>query len=178
MSTIETPRILLRDIHLTDARAFQALLGDVDVVRFLEYGPYDELQTHAWLSQVIITKYDVPRRVYHFAIVDRATDDVAGWIAIATVAPSTAEWGLSFALRREYWGQGLATEAVRALVDHAFREFVAHRIYAEVDPENAASARVVAKCGFLCEGRLRSKIRIRGEWRDVLLYSTLEETPA
>ena len=171
---IHTSRLTLRDIHLTDLPAFHRLFSHADVIRYLEYGPYDEFQTREWLSHVIVTKYDSPRLVYHHAIELSTTLDVAGWIALSTTAPSIREWGLSFALSQVYWGQGYMTEAVRAIVDHAFLNLNAHRIYAEVDPDNTASARVLEKCGFVLEGQLRSKLNIRGKWRDALLYARVE----
>jgi len=194
LTVISTSRLTLRDIHLTDLPAFHRLFSHADVIRYLEYGPYDEFQTREWLSHVIVTKYGSPRLVHHYAIElddtapGRHTDspgstyppsskNVAGWIALSTTEPSTREWALSFALGHEYWGQGYMTEAVRALVDHAFLDLSAHRIYADVDPDNIASARLLDKCGFDLEGRLRSKLHIRGEWRDALLYARVEHPP-
>jgi ribosomal-protein-alanine N-acetyltransferase len=180
VTTIFTSRLTLRDIHLTDWPAFYRMLVEPDVVRFLEYGPFDEFQTREWLSHVIVTKYDTPRLVHHLAIElptslnEGEVGCVIGWIALTTLVPSTREWALSFALDINHWGQGYMTEAVTALVDHAFVDLSAHRIYAEVEPDNVASTRVLEKCGFELEGRLRRKQRIRGEWRDVLHYAVLE----
>lgn len=174
MTAIESPRLKLRDIHLTDWPAFHRMLSDAEVIRFLEYGPFDEYQTREWLSHLIVTRYDSPRLVHHLAIELTSTPTVIGWIAISTIAPSTREWALSFALEHPHWGKGYATEAVRAAVDYAFAELHAHRLYAEIDPDNAASAHVVEKCGFELEGRLREKQHVRGSWRDVLHYGIVE----
>jgi len=173
LTTIITPSLTLRDIHLTDWPAFHQMFATSDVVRFLEYGPFDEFQTREWLSLIIVTKYNTPRLVYHLAIELKEPTSVIGWIALSTLAPSTREWSLSFALQQEHWGQGLMTEAVKAAVDYAWTELDAHRLYVEVDPANVASTRVVEKCGFELEGRHRKKQHIRGEWRDVLHYGLL-----
>ena len=117
----------------------------------------------------------LPRFVHHLAIELGETQSVIGWTALTTLAPSTREWALSFALAKAHWCHGYMTEAVAALVDHAFLELNAHRIFVEVDPANAASTRVVERCAFELEGRLCAKNHFRGEWCDALLYAILEE---
>jgi RimJ/RimL family protein N-acetyltransferase len=55
---------------------------------------------------------------------------------------------LGYYLAREYWGRGLATEAVRALVDYGFRELGLTRIVASVETGNDASKHILEKLGF------------------------------
>ncbi|MEM8711425.1 MAG: GNAT family N-acetyltransferase [Planctomycetota bacterium] len=59
---------------------------------------------------------------------------------------------LKYAYVRDYWGQGYATEAGRALVEWGAAEFEMTRIIATTSPENAPSHRVLAKCGMVDEG--------------------------
>ena len=51
-------------------------------------------------------------------------------------------------MRRPYWGQGYATEAARALIDHAFGDLGLDRLEADARVSNPASRRVLEKCGF------------------------------
>ena len=62
---------------------------------------------------------------------------------------------IGYTIARPFWRRGLATEAVRALVDFAFERFPVHRITASVDPRNAASCRVLEKAGFTREAHFR-----------------------
>lgn len=66
-------------------------------------------------------------------------------------------------------GQGLMTEALHALIDHAFHHLNLHRIMANYQPWNAASARVLEKLGFEREGYARHYLYIDGAWRDHVL---------
>jgi RimJ/RimL family protein N-acetyltransferase len=59
---------------------------------------------------------------------------------------------LGFALARSAWGKGFATEAARALVDHAFRDLGIPLLQAFIDPGNAASGAVLRKAGLRDEG--------------------------
>ena len=73
------------------------------------------------------------------------------------------------------WGRGFVTEAVRALVEHAFRDLGLHRVWASCLPANPASARVLEKLTFRREGLLRKNLRIQGIWNDSFLYALLAE---
>ena len=76
-------------------------------------------------------------------------------------------------LARGAWGRGYATEAMRAFVPWVFAHFDFSRLQAHVYAPNAASARVLEKVGFRCEGRLERAVMKRGEVLDVLLYALL-----
>jgi ribosomal-protein-alanine N-acetyltransferase len=76
--------------------------------------------------------------------------------------------------RPEYWGQIIGTEAAGALIRFGFQKLGLHRIIAKCDPMNMASWRIMEKNGMRREGRLGEDVKIRGEWRDSLLYSILE----
>ena len=78
---------------------------------------------------------------------------------------------LGFWLGQEFWGHGIMTEVVPAFVDYCFENFSLHRIYAEPFANNAASARVLEKAGFILEGRLRKNVLKDGKILDSLLYS-------
>jgi [ribosomal protein S5]-alanine N-acetyltransferase len=77
-------------------------------------------------------------------------------------------------LGRAYWGRGIVTEAVTALVDLLFAEGQ-RRVFADTDPDNIASIRVAERLGFTLEARLR------GEWethigvRDSLIFGMLRD---
>ena len=69
---------------------------------------------------------------------------------------------LGYWLGRAYWGEGIATAAVRALVPHALRELRLYRLQARVFADNPASMRVLERCGFVHEAVLR-RLVVKGE---------------
>lgn len=81
----------------------------------------------------------------------------------------TAEMG--YWLAEPFWGQGIMTQAVKSLADDAIHDLKMHRIFAEPYTTNPASARVLEKAGFLCEGILRSSVFKDGKVLDQYLYS-------
>ncbi|GAB2945738.1 GNAT family N-acetyltransferase [Hymenobacter coalescens] len=82
---------------------------------------------------------------------------------------------IGYWLGRAYWGRGLATAAVQALAAHTFAHFDVCRLYATIFEYNTASARVLEKAGFACEGRLRRSITKDGQTVDGLLYALIKE---
>jgi len=78
---------------------------------------------------------------------------------------------LGYWLGKAYWGRGVATQAVSLMCAKGFTELDLVRIYAEVFEHNAASQRVLEKCGFTLEGRLKKSICKNGEIFDSFLYA-------
>ena len=84
----------------------------------------------------------------------------------------TAELG--YYIAEEYWGNGIATEAVRQLCDYIFSHTDIIRIYAEPFSYNIGSCRVLEKAGFQYEGTLRSNAVKNGKVLDMKMYSKLK----
>ena len=66
------------------------------------------------------------------------------------------------------------SEAGSALIEHAFGTLNLHRIEADIDPRNVASARLLERLGFVREGLLRDRWIVGGEVSDSALYGLLE----
>lgn len=75
---------------------------------------------------------------------------------------------------REYWGHGLATEAVKLMLDYAFQEIDLHKIFSGVIITNIASIRILEKLGFTLEGIDRDEFYIDGKYHDSKQYSILK----
>lgn len=78
-------------------------------------------------------------------------------------------------LGEEYWGRGITSEAVKAIVDYALSTYELHRLDAWVYAWNPASARVLEKCGFQLEGVARRSAIKDGQITDRWLYAYLPD---
>ncbi len=170
MVPLETSRLEIRPFALDDFHALQACTSDPRVTRFFPWGPNTEGETREFLKSVVDAAAQHPREHYVFAVVLLGRGLVGGCFLDRR---RHQEFEIGYYLRPDCWNQGLATEAVGALVPFGFRELAAHRLYARVDPENPASARVLESVGFRLEGRFRRDSFIKGEWRDSLIYALL-----
>ncbi len=99
------------------------------------------------------------------AVIENASGRYVGGVSLRPEDwPEIANVGYAFC--PAVHGQGYATEAVGALVDHGFRKRRAERISACVFVGNTASRRVVEKLGFRLEGTARRAVHKRGRWLD------------
>jgi RimJ/RimL family protein N-acetyltransferase len=96
-------------------------------------------------------------------------------IGVVGVFPVGDLWEIGFALILSERGKGYGTEAVTIFVDYLFLSRDLVRIQATTDLRNIASQRILEKVGFKKEGIIRKSMFIRGEWRDLQLYSILRE---
>lgn len=168
-------RCLVRDWRPRDAAAIVLHADNRKVWRNLRDSfphPYTLADARRWIRAARSAK---PRT--NFAIV--VDGSAAGGIGLRLredVHRKSAEIG--FWIGEEHWGRGIATEAVRAVTDHAFGSFDLCRIEARVYEWNAASMRVLEKAGYAREGRLRRSVTKDGKTIDSLVYAITRGLPA
>jgi [ribosomal protein S5]-alanine N-acetyltransferase len=165
--------VLLREFRSSDAAAAFAWVGDADAVRYVPLGPLDEIGAVDYVEQLIAEARREVRDAYTLAIVERATGEVIGSVALGIDSRAHRRAELGYILRRDRWGQGFATEAASMMIDFAFDQLGMNRVWAVCDPENPASTHVLEKCGMTCEGHLREDLLVHGLWRDSLLYAVI-----
>jgi [ribosomal protein S5]-alanine N-acetyltransferase len=174
---LETARLVLRELTLDDVAAVQDYAVDPEVYRYMPWGPNTPEQTAEFIRSTIDARHMVPRRAYELAVVRKDTGRLVGAAGCRVRSLENLEGDIGYALRREAWGQGLATEAAAALVEFGLGTLGLHRVWATCHVDNARSARVLEKVGMQREGRLRDLIRTRGAWRDSWLYALIEGDP-
>ena len=172
---IVTARLEIRDFVPADRQALHEYASDPRVTQYLWWGPFSEIDTLQFLERVGRDAKASPREKFELAVVDRALGRVIGGCELLSRRSIYQEYEIGYCFRPDAWGRGFATETVRALLDFGFRSISAHRIYALVDPENAASGQLLARLGLRREGHLRKDSLIRGEWRDSWVYALLAE---
>ncbi len=105
-------------------------------------------------------------------IADAATHTLIGYISLGDMNRYEGYVELEFAIAAEQRSRGYCTEAVRKMLDYGFADMNAQVMAAWVRSHNLASARVLEKCGFTLEGRLRKHAR---DGSDTLCYSILKD---
>jgi [ribosomal protein S5]-alanine N-acetyltransferase len=153
MFTIETPRLLLRDILASDLKPFFDLGSDPEISYFqtiIRTATEDEAEK--WLKGAIVHNKRIPREAYNLAIVLKQNEQWLGWIGIGRPSDETlGDLDFGYAMSKRNWGQGYMTEALRGLIDFSFRELSVNSIFGECEQENPGSARVMEKAGLVLE---------------------------
>ena len=168
----ETERLIARRFGPRDLPAFVEMRNDPEVARYQSWESYTDAEGRRFLEELSQLEPGEPGW-FQFALERKDTGHFVGDCGLNILAhePRLAEIGYTIA--KDHWNMGLATEAVRALVDYAFSSFPLHRITASADPRNAASCRVLEKAGFVKEGHFRQSQWFKGEWADDVLYARL-----
>jgi RimJ/RimL family protein N-acetyltransferase len=150
---LETERLVLRAPRLGDAKTIAALANDRQIAENTARvpHPYKLADAKDWIRSA--------RPVTGEAtfLITLASGDIIGACGIDLRGEPTPELG--YWLGRPYWGQGYATEAVRALIDHAFTDLDHSALLAGARVTNPASRRVLEKCGFQWTGVGLCRIR-------------------
>lgn len=151
---LHTARTTLRPHRIADAEAWYRLHADPDTRRFLEW-PERDLAAARWhlLGRTRRTRLWQTDDFLALAIEveGRLAGDVSLHLRSVRAAGRTVEIG--WVLAREYTGRGLATEAVRAMLDFAFDEVGANFVTAEIHHENRASIALAERLGFALAAR-------------------------
>ena len=85
------------------------------------------------------------------------------------------QWEIGYTLIPTERRKGYCTEAVEIMVDYLFLSKNIGRIQAHTDVRNEGSQKILEHVGFIREGTIRKSSFVRGEWRDMFLYSILRE---
>ncbi len=153
MPVIETPRLRLRPFHERDLDELARLNADPRVAQFLGTGQtLDRVQT--WQQLALIYGHQQLRGYTLLAIEDRASGKFIGrsglWYPI--------DWPMievGWVIDPAHQGQGLATEAARAMLSWCFENLPIDEICSLILPENASSTRVAQKLGATHGGQQR-----------------------
>ena len=105
----------------------------------------------------------------------RADGERVGTVGLHDVTSTNGNGEIGYFFAPEAWGNGYATDATRAVVDHAFAERRLHKVYARAFAFNDASQRVLEKIGFEEEGVHRNQVFVDGKYVDVHRYGLLAD---
>jgi RimJ/RimL family protein N-acetyltransferase len=163
---LETKRLLLRRFVMSDLEALFAFYSDPEVIKYIPDAPRTHEETREELEWFMNGHPKFPE-LGLWATIHKETDRFIGRCGLL---PSTIdeqnEVEVAFALSKEYWGQGLATEAAQALVRYGSEHLQLSRLICLIDKENQASIRVATKIGMTFEKEGKDE---KGEF---LLYAT------
>lgn len=173
-ATIETERLLLRPLALTDAPAVAQLAGRreiADTTISIPH-PYSEQQARTWISAHAT---GTAGREVVFAIVEKRNSRLIGTIGLRDIDTEHSQAELGCWIAVPLWGQGYGTEAARAVVGFSFERLNLNRVHAHHMVRNPASGRVLEKIGMKREGLLRQRVRKWGVFEDVVILAALRE---
>ena len=166
---LRTERFVLRELTRADAPALYPSFSDDEVMRWWSRGPFaSEAELAEWL--VPDGGWEEGRS---WAVADSAEGPAIARLVAMDRGDGMTELG--YLVVRERQGEGIAREALAALITHLVGIERRRRIYADTDPDNAASNRLLESLGFTLEGRLREQWTTHIGRRDSLIWGLLDK---
>jgi|GEM_PF-1010456 len=178
--TIETERLLLREISKSDTPAVLDIFSREEVTEHYDCHPFaDEVQAANWVDGHISAYEDKGLMGFRWAIssLDRP-DHLIGSCGIHSVNPNFQSLEVGYELHPHCWGKGFAMEAVTGIITHCFNQDFPvriNRIAATTDVVSPQSISVLSKLGFKEEGILREYGFWKDKVHDVRMFSLLRK---
>jgi RimJ/RimL family protein N-acetyltransferase len=170
---LETPRLILRDMRESDFDAIHAYASDLEVVRFMNWGPNTPEVTRQVLDGWLKQARRWPRSGVTMAVHHKALDRLIGTIRFGLWDEANGTGDVGYVFDRGYWNQGYCSEAAGAVVKMAFETLGLRRMLANCDVRNTGSWRVMEKLGMRREALFRQDVKAHDGWRDSYQYAVL-----
>jgi ribosomal-protein-alanine N-acetyltransferase len=170
--SLTTPRLLLRSIRLEDAEALFATFSDKEVMEFYGHEPHHSLDdTREWIKQTL-ARY-ARQEAIRWGITLKGEDRVIGTCSFHHFGADFRRVETGYDLNRTYWGRGIMTEAMSAVLTYGFTDLHLHRVEAIIDIMNERSKGLLLKLGFTYEGNLRQRYALGDRFEDEHYFGLL-----
>jgi RimJ/RimL family protein N-acetyltransferase len=169
-------KVSLRPVRRTDISLFLRWFNDPEVTQYLGlYLPMTEMGEEKWIEESAGSRAGSDVHLVIEALI-KDSGMAIGTIGLHQINPKdrTATFGIAIG-EKDYWSQGLGTDAARTLIRYGFEQLNLHRINSTVYDFNERSYRMHKKVGFQEEGRRRKAIFKNGQYRDLVEFGFLRD---
>ena len=183
---LHTGRLVLRKMEPADADALLFLRSDPTILQYLDRDPIHSTAEAALFIKRIADSVDRNEGI-NWGISLKDDPTLIGTIGFWRLLKEHFRAEIGYLLHPQHWGKGLVSEAIAAVMEYGWNDMGLHSVEANVNPQNAASIRVLQKAGFVQEAYFRQNYFYRGRFLDSLIFSklcpsaeagvTYEETP-
>ncbi len=173
-STLETPRLTLREVRDSDAECLLQIHGDREHMRWFGSDPIADLDGAQKLIATFASWRKEPVSGARWAMELKNRPGLIGTCGLFRWNRNWRSCVVGYEIAPAHQGHGYAKEALEAIIGWGFREVQLNRIEAQVHPDNAPSLALLAKLGFLQEGHQREAGYWAGRHHDLLQFALLK----
>lgn len=170
---LETERLLLRRMNENDLPAFFKMRSDDRVMKYIGRPKPNSVEDLRPLFDQLSAAIDENRDI-SWAIEMKGKPGMIGQIGFYRTDHDNHRGEIGYSLQYDYFGKGIAGEAVTAVLDYGFNTMNFHSVKGDIAPENAASARVLERAGFIKEAHFRQNYYFNDRFLDTAVYCTLK----
>lgn len=166
-------RILLRQISNNDAQNIFEYASDGEVTPFVKFETHKTIDDSLLFIQFAQAEYENKSSII-WAIELKEESKMIGTIDVRGFNNQHRCGEIGYVLNKKFWGNGITTEAMKAVIDYGFRQLNLNRIESHCEHENIGSWHVMEKCRLKYEGTLREKVFFKNRFRSMKMYSILK----
>ena len=171
---IETERLKLRRFTFDDTNSmFSNWASDIDVCKHMRWSPHKNKEETKEVISKWLDSY-CKETFYHWAVTVKGKDEPIGAIGLFVVNEYDLCGDVGYCIGKKYWGQGIATEALKAVLGFAFETIGFNRIETYHSVNNPSSGRVMKKSGMTFEGLAKQKYKSISGFEDSNMYSIIK----
>lgn len=172
---LETKRLILRKLSPDDAEnIFKNWASDDEVTKYLIWESHKNLEITKEYLKNAVEEYENPKN-FNWCIELKSIGEPIGTISCKNLDENVKKIEVGYCIGRRWWGNGIAAEALRKVIDFLIFKVGVNRVEAYHDVRNFASGRVMQKAGMKIEGLLREAYRFKSGVNDVYVYSALKK---
>lgn len=172
---IETNRLILRKFREKDVEDVYEYASNENVTKYLPWKKHKNLKVTTDYINLVLSNYLQGQLPAPWAIVFREIDKVIGTIEFVKIDSTNNFSEIGYVLSEDYWGRGITVEAVLAILRIGFNDLKFNRIQARCLEDNVQSSKVMNKIGMSYEGILRKHSLVKGDYKDIRMYSILRD---
>ena len=171
--TLETDRLILREIVASDAPDLFGIHGDADAMRWFGSDPLTDMQQAEKLIEIFASWRQMPNPGTRWAIQRKSDNRFLGSCGLFKWNRAWKSCVIGYELGSFAWGKGFMIEALSAILDWGFENMELNRVEAQVHSENIASINLMRRLGFAQEGHLREAGFWLGQHHDLQQFALL-----
>lgn len=171
---LETEKLILRKLDLHDAPNMFSYFSKDEVTEFYDLETFTSEKQADELIKRFATRYEAKKQI-RWAITLREVDQLIGTIGFHAIETEHWKAEIGYELHPTYWGKGIMSEVIAAVIRYGFNEMKLNRIEAFYDPKNFSSGRVLEKNGFKYEGTLKQRYFEKGKFVDAAIRAIIKE---
>lgn len=171
--TIETDRLILRKIKKSDAKDLYEYCSSEVSARYSLWEPHEDLGvTRQYISWLL--RSEKRGEYFTWGIELKSSGKLIGTVSLPSIDKDYKVAEIGYGIIDSYWGNGYASEAIKAIMEYGFCTVGFICINAKIMKENSASVRVASAVGMQCDGLLRNGVYCKGKAHDVYVFSMLD----
>lgn len=171
---LETKRLILRKLTLSDAEDVYEYAKDPEVSKYLTWDAHISIDDTISYLNFVLDRY-AKGETGEWAIVDKEKNKVIGAISFVHLDKQNSCGEIGYVLSQDYWNKGIMTEALKRVIRFAFEDMKINRVQASHFVENPASGRVMQKANMSYEGLLKQRLYAKEKYWDSKQYAIVKD---